>query len=221
MSARIFLFTFSAIVLANISAFAFEGILKVNYHTYQGSEKLQDCQWMFKDKSCKFRITLQGEKDAVQTDVIPRLSDNHLLVYSTAPAADGKNYYASVDVKNVQPDPAYSFTSISIEALKDTMTLHGYLCKKYVIRTNRSITEMWLAMSDIPFYKYAAFFPSNFELAGLAKSNISGFPLKSITHDLAGNVIADFEVTEIIKKPMQASDFTVPAGYQEFSSNRE
>jgi hypothetical protein len=212
---------FITTLLSSLSAFAFEGIIKVNYHTYQGSEKLQDCQWMFKDKSCKFSITLQGEKEAVKTDIIPRMSDKHLLIYNTTPAADGKHYYASVDVKNVQPDPTFTFSSISVESLKDTMTLHGLLCKKYVIRTNRSTTEMWLSLSDIPFYQYAAFFPSNFELAGLAKAGISGFPMKSITHDLGGNVLADFEVTEIIREALPDAAFSVPSGYQEFSAHRE
>lgn len=216
-----FLAVLSSLLTVSLWAGPFEGVINVKYNSYNGSDVMNDCHWYFKGDQCKFEVTVPVKDKSVNTCLIPRLSDKHLIVFSNSPAEDGKQYYSEVDLTSVKPDPAFVFSRVEIEKGTEAKSLNGYDCTHYIVRTDRSITDMWIAPIEVSFVKFASFFPSNYELIGMSKKSISGFPMKSVTKDLAGNVIADFEVTSLVKKTFNAADFSIPAGYLNYSDHRE
>jgi len=170
--------------------------------------------WYVSQTQCKLKMAYADDKVNTTTYFIPDAASGTLLTYSdgTAPGAQQKNYF-SIPVQNIKSNA--DVTRVNVTRTGETKTLGGMLCEKVIIKTNRSITEMWLTTDFKPdFYKFSPFFQSSIELLGLNQDGIQGVPLESTTKDNAGTVISSYTLVSAQNTELNAGDFTVPSDYK-------
>ncbi|MDB5281355.1 MAG: hypothetical protein JWO06_430 [Bacteroidota bacterium] len=204
----VFLLAFTA------SLFAANGIVVTQKYAGVAEKGSVTVTWYVTATQCKMKMDFQSADVTSTTWFIPDLSTGNLLTYGEGPvpAKVSKTYY-SIPAKSIQSN--LNVSRVSVNRTGETKTLMGMLCEKVIVKTNKTITEMWVTKDfKADYYKYYAFFQSSYELMGLSEESLQGFPLESVTKDLTGNVITSLNLTSAKSSDLTSADFNVPADYK-------
>jgi hypothetical protein len=204
---------FILLIFSSIMSFAFDGEIKLSYTYFNGGDfKVEEVSWLFKKDQAKMTMNMRDANGKLLvTSFIPEKNSKALTIYSNTPSSDGKNQYFQVDISKIEDLKKAEYRT---EKTTETKTILGYACEKYMVYSQSTITEMWVAKSiDIPYGSYASYFKTNAEIQGMALTGINGFPLESTTKSLAGNIIFQYMAQSVSGKSVDANQFNVPAGY--------
>ncbi len=211
-------------ILASVFSYslAFEGEIKIKYNQFNGPLKIDNASWFFKSDLSMFQLNMKNDNgELVKSSFIPDKKLNSLIIFGDLKAEDGKNYFYNIPVKSISKESYLSAEKVFVETTDEIKIINTYKCRKVVVKTEQNTTEMWVAQAlEVSFASLSSFFPANIEMLGMQKSKISGFPLKSVTKDLNGTVLFDFEVVSLSPSVLSVSDFLTPVGYID-SAKRE
>lgn len=198
-----------------VSAFAAKGLVVTQKYTDANVKADMTVTWYVSQSSCKMKMTFNDAKVNTVNWFFPDVVNSQLLTYGEGPVPAGvqKAYYA-IPVKNIQADKSIEVSRIKVERTAETKTMAGMNCEKILVKTNRTITEMWVTKDfKADYYKFYAFFQNSTELMGLSEEQIQGFPLASVTKDLSGKLISSAELISATPTEFTDADFKVPSDY--------
>ena len=169
--------------------------------------------WYVTNTQCKLKMDLHDDKVNTSNWFIPDLGQGALLSFPESTDGGDKVFY-SIPVQSISTKEAAP-NRIALNKTGETKTISGYVCEKVIVKTNKTITEMWLTKEFKPeLYKFANFFQSSYEFKGLGEESLEGFPMESTTRDLGGKVISSLSFVSATSADLKAEDFMVPADYK-------
>ncbi|MFN8288565.1 MAG: DUF4412 domain-containing protein [Chitinophagales bacterium] len=172
--------------------------------------------WYITDDACKMQMTFSDGKVNTVSDFIADRKGNQLLMFNEGTPSGGqaKTYFA-MPTNKIQPPKDMDVSGVKVTRTGETMQFGGVKCEKMVVSTTLTETEMWVTVDvKYPFYQYFPFFRSNYDILGLSAEKIKGFPVKSITKNLQGKVIASYDLVSVKQTEIADAEFTVPADYK-------
>jgi hypothetical protein len=203
------------IVMVNMAVFAAKGYVFTQKYTGASNANVT-VSWYVTDDKCKMKM-LFGNSDINSVSwFIPDFTGNLLLSYNEGAVPNGvsKAFY-KLPIDNVRVQGNNEFSRISIEKTTENKEIGGLVCDKYVVKTNKTETEVWVTRKFSPaFYRYYPFYKDNSALAGLYEGKVAGFPLESVTKDLTGKVVAAYHFVSAVEIELNDADFQVPAEYK-------
>jgi hypothetical protein len=203
------------IIAVSTNLFATQGLVVTQKYT-DASAKGATIQvtWYVTADQCKMKMSYADDKLNSNTYFIPDVAASKLLTYSDGqvPGATGNRYF-SVPLQSIKP--AINVSRVSVTQTGETKPVGGILCQKVIVKTNISVTEMWVTQNfKADFYKFFPFFQNSFELMALNQESLQGVPLESVTKDLGGKVISSYQLVSASESDLTSADLSVPAGYQ-------
>ncbi len=197
------------------SAFAGKGLIVIQkYVDANAKGSTVTVTWYVTATQCKMKMEFSDAKVNTVNWFIPDVANGKLLTYTegAVPVGTQKAFY-SIPVQSIKSD--MNASRLSVNKTVETKTVSGMVCEKIIVKTNRSITEMWVSKDfKADYYKFSSFFQNSFELMGLNEEKLQGFPLSSITKDNSGKVISSYDLISATSSELTESDFTVPAEYK-------
>ena len=197
------------------SLFANKGlVITQKYFDSNAKGSSVNISWYVTASQCKLKMEFSDTKVNTVNWFIPDVANSKLLTYTegAVPGGTQKAFY-SIPVQSIKSD--MNASRVSVGKTGETKTVSGMLCEKIIVKTNKSITEMWVTKDfKTDYYKFASFFQNSFELMGLNEEKIQGFPLSSVTKDNSGKVISSYDLISATSCELTESDFTVPAEYK-------
>jgi hypothetical protein len=208
---KIFSILFAVVVSTGL--FASKGMVITQTYTDAANRDAKiTVTWYVSQTQCKMSMAYADGKVNSTTFFIP--DGANLLTYSDgiAPGAAQKNYF-SIPVQSITGNSDISRVTVTHSG--ETKTLGGVLCEKVIIKTNKTLTEMWLTSDFKPdFYKFSPFFQNSIELMGLNQEALQGVPLESVTKDNGGVVIGSYTLVSAQSTELGTGDFMVPSDYK-------
>lgn len=197
----------------SLMAQQFEGEINADY--YQGkTDTRTDITWYLAPGKVALKMVMTSEKGEYTTKFIARKGSQKLHVLSKMP--NGKKLHHEIATSEISsPDNFPQLSSFNAQVQEETKNKAGYSCTKVVGESPESKTIAWMAKDiDFPFYEYADYFKSDYNLALLADIQTNGFPLQSVTTNNRGLVIESIEVKDVNKRDLEPTLFEVPADYK-------
>ncbi|MBK7148784.1 MAG: DUF4412 domain-containing protein [Bacteroidetes bacterium] len=172
--------------------------------------------WLVTNTSCKLKMQFPEAKGV--SHFIPDLKAGMLYTYNDGPTPDGvKKSFFAASLDKIQSSNETAVSRIVVKQTGETKDIGGFKCEKIIASTSKGDTEMWVTKDFKPeFYKYEAFFKSNWEMMALREERIKGLPLSSVTKDAAGNVLNAYEFVSITSTDISETEFSVPAAYSQY-----
>ena len=207
----------SIICLVLFVAFVFAGkglVVTQKYSDANAKGSSVNVPWYVTQTQCKLKMEFSDAKVNTVTWFIPDVASSKLLTYTegAVPSGAQKAFY-SIPVQSIKAD--MNASRVSVNRTGETKTVSGMVCEKVIVKTNKSITEMWVTKDfKADYYKFSSFFQNSFELMGLSEEKIQGFPLSSTTKDNSGKVITSYDLISATSSELTESDFAVPAEYK-------
>lgn len=201
--------------VVTILSFADKGIVVTQeYFDANAKGAKVNVTWYVTASQCKMKMEFSDVKVNTVNWFIPDASTNNLLMYAEGAVPSGaQKTFFSIPVQNIKAD--MNASRVSVNTTGETKTVSGMLCEKIIVKTNKSITEMWVTKDFKPdYYKFYPFFQNSFELMGLSEEKIQGFPLSSVTKGNTGKVISSCDLISVTSSELTESVFTVPAEYK-------
>ncbi len=198
---------------STLIAQGFEGVIKAEYYNAQNDSR-STVKWYIAEGKVALQMIMQSDRGKYVSTFIAQKSSQNLDILSKTP--DGKKLHHSIPTSEVsKPDQFPSVSDFEVMQKDETQTIQGYQCTKIAGESSSSKTIAWIAKGiDFPFYQYADYFKSDYNLALLSRLQINGFPLQSVTTDNRGMITEKVEVEEIQKKNLDPSVFQVPSDYK-------
>ncbi len=209
--------TLATLVMALQFAFAAKGLIVEQKYTSDnaiGSTIL--VTWYVTDDACKMKMTFSDGKVNTVSDFIPDRKGGQLLMFNEGNPTGGQaKTYFTMPTNKIQPPKDMETGSVKVTRTGETMEFGGIKCEKMVVSTTSTETEMWVTVEvKYNFYQYFPFFRSNYDILGLNSERIKGFPVKSITKNLQGKVVANYDLISVKQAEIADSEFVVPAEYK-------
>lgn len=205
----------SMMLIAAIGTFAAKGY--VFTQKYIGASNANvTVSWYVTDQNCKMKMLFGNAQLNSTSWFIPDFAGSQLLSYNEGAVPNGvsKAYY-KLPIDNVRVQGSNDVSRISVEKTTESKEIGGLTCEKYIIKTNKTETEVWVTKKIAPaFYRYYTFFKDHAALAGLNEGRISGFPLESVTKDLTGKVVSGYQFISATETELSDAEFKVPAEYK-------
>lgn len=201
--------------MAAVAAFAAKGY--VFTQKYVGASNANvTVSWYVTADNCKMKMVFGNQQINSTTWFFPDFAGNQLLSYNEGPVPNGvaKAYY-KLPIDKVRVEAGNEATRMVVEKTTESKQIGGLMCNKYVIRTNKTETEVWVTSKfDAAFYRYYPFFKDHSALAGLFDAKVSGFPMESTTKDLTGKVLNAYQFVSATEIELSDIDFKVPTEYK-------
>jgi hypothetical protein len=191
----------------------FEGVIKAEY--YQGkTDSRSDITWYLAPGKIALNMVMSSQNGNYTATFIARQGSNELDVLSQTP--DGKKLHHAIPASDISsPEHFPSYGSFEAQLQDETKNQAGYRTTKVVGESDESKTIAWVAKDiDFPFYQYADYFKSDYNIALLADIQMNGFPLQSVTTNNRGLIIESIEVEDVTERNLDPSVFKVPADYK-------
>lgn len=208
-------FVSSTLIMAAIAVFAAKGYVFTQKYIGVSNANVT-VSWYVTDENCKMKMIFGNAQLNSTSWFIPDMAGGQLLSYNegAVPAGVQKAYY-KLPVDKVRVQQSNEVSRITLQKAGETKNIGGINCEKYLIRTNKSETEVWVTQKFAPaFYKFSPFFKDHTALTGLAEENIKGFPIECTTKDLTGKVISAYQFVSATEVDLSEADFKVPAEYK-------
>lgn len=208
--------SFVTICSIAISALAFEGEVSIHYMGNTEQKENFNLTWYFSAGKYRLDVLYAGSESNGKASVFLPNGGNKVIIYNTNPSAalDYKYFNATVDkVPTVE--------EYKVIPTEETKTIAGFVCKKYVFKSFTGKTvESWITQDiDIDWTTIAAPLRMLPEARIMAKYEITGFPLETITRDESG-VVAQSTLISIKQRPQAQELFVIPEGYSEMEQQK-
>lgn len=203
-----------AIYFLTQSAFAGNGIVVQQKYVGNGTNANIVVTWHITADNCK--MTMKFGDDKVKSSITHFIPQNgNLLMYAEGEVPQGtKKTYFSTPIDKIKSPADANPSRVAVTKTGETKELGGFVCEKYIVKTNKSEAEIWVTKTvKFDLYKFYPYFPGNTDLMALHAENIQGVPLESVTKDLTGKVISRYELLSAQEKNLGETDFKVPAEY--------
>lgn len=191
----------------------FEGVISGEYYSAENDSRME-IEWYLASGNVALKMIMDSEKGRYITTFIARQESQQMDVLSKTP--QGTKLHHPIPLKEVKSSENFpAKSSFEVRQQGESKTISGRSCKKIVAESPESKTIAWLAKTiNFPFYQYADYFKSDYNLALLSQLSINGFPLQSVTTSNRGLIIESWEAKAIQKKSLSPSVFEVPADYK-------
>ena len=210
---QLILLPFCLLLSTCLMAQGFEGVVTAEHYNASADSRSQ-IKWELAPGKVALTMIMKGEQGEYTTTFIARKGSNKLHVLSATP--NGKKLHHPIPVQEITPTKNFpDASSFEVREQDQSKTIAGYNCTKVAAQSPESKTIAWVAKGiDFPFYKYAEFFKSDYNLAILSQLQIKGIPLQSVTTSNRGLIIESVEVQKVQEKSLAPSVFEVPNGYK-------
>lgn len=220
MKRKIFFFVpFFFLLQFNIpfsSAQQFEGIIRAEYFVAENNS-IVFLEWFF----APGMVALDMRQDSVRSPVKPstrfimKKDSVDMKILSTM--ADGKLYYSLMSEKDIRAGEGFTFNGFETVKTEEFSVFLNHNCRKLFSKTNSIKSTCWVAEDLVTnVIDYSRFLKSDYDILALRNWGISGFPLKSVTTTLEGDLISTMLVTEVISLKCNSSEFSIPPGAEEW-----
>ncbi len=188
--------------------------------TYSIKDDLVRIDMQIKDKSGKSAGGMGGMiMDAKKQEMIMLMPQQQMYMVHSLAAPTGQPGAAHEGADKV---PEYS-----LDKTGETETILGYKCEKFVMKTDKSSTAMWLTSELGGFMGSGSGGMGGFggrrgsgsQQAQAWEKALAGknmFPMRVVGSSPDGKESFRMEVTAVEKQSLPASDFQVPAGWRKF-----
>lgn len=205
------------LVVFNSRAQPFEGIIKAEYFVAE-SNSIIFLEWYI--TSSKIALEMRsGPEDSVKqsTRFIMQEDEDEMKVLSTMP--DGKKYFNIMEEKSIHAGEGFNYKSFETVRTEEFSVLLNYNCRKLFSKTNSIKSTCWVAEElEIYVIDYSKFLKSDYDILAMRNWDMKGFPIKSVTTTLDGELVSTMHVTEIIPQKLGKSEFEIPPGTEEWKS---
>lgn len=193
-----------------------KGIIATQKYSDANTSATITVTWYVTESNCKMKMEFSDGKINSINWFIPDLANRQLLTYTegAVPTGVAKTYFA-IPVQNIKAEKGAGEGRLRVEKTGESKSLSGMNCEKILVTTKENITEMWVTKDfTAGFFKFASFFQSSFELAGLSEERIPGFPLQSTTTDNGGKQINAYNLVSVTTTELSPANFAIPSEYQ-------
>ena len=204
------------LLLLSFFANAEKGIIATQKYFDANTSANITVTWYVTESNCKMKMEFSDGMANSVNWFIAAAANAQLLTYTegAVPSGVAKTYF-TIPIQNIKGDKVLGTSRVKVQKTGETKSLSGFNCEKLIVTTGQNTTEMWVTKDfSAGFFKFASFFQSSFELAGLSEERIGGFPLQSTTSAIGGKVINSYSLISASSSELNATDFTVPAENQ-------
>lgn len=221
-----FLLACALLAPSALTAADFEGSVHMQLSSGKKSDGVQDMDYRLKGNLVRIDMQLKDKSgkpdgaapgiimDSVKQEVIILMPEEKMYMVSSLKEAAAQ---ADAGKRSGGKTP-----EVTMVKTGETEKILGYNCEKYIMKSDKLITNMWLTGELGGFMslgsgasgmggRRAGQQAQAWEKA-LAGKNL--FPMRVVGASLDGKENFRMEVTAVEKKSMPASDFTVPAGWE-------
>jgi hypothetical protein len=202
-------------VLTIATAFAAKGYVFTQKYIGVSNTNIT-VSWYVTENNCKMKMIFGNGQLNSTSWFLPDMEGGQLLSYNEGPVPPGvqKAYY-KLPIDKLRVNSSNEVTRIAVQKTSESKEIGGLTCEKYIIKTNKTETEVWVTKKFSPaFYRYYPFFKDHAALAGLSEEKIAGFPIESVTKDLTGKTISAYQFISVNEAELSDADFKVPAEYK-------
>lgn len=195
----------------------FEGIIKAEYFIAE-SNSVIFLEWYIRPTGIALEMR-PGPKDSVKqsTRFIMQEDEDEMKVLSTMP--DGKKYYNIMEEKSIHAGEGFNYKSFETVRTDEFSVLLNYNCRKLFSKTNSIKSTCWVAENlETHVIDYSKFLKSDYDILAMRNWDMTGFPIKSVTTTLDGELVSTMQVKEIIPQKLSKSEFEIPPGTREWES---
>jgi hypothetical protein len=195
----------------------FEGIIKAEYFVAE-TNSVTYLEWFI----TPHRIALEmraGPKDSVvqSTRFIMQEDEDVMKILSTMP--DGKKYFNLMEDNSIHAGEGFNYKSFETVRTDEFSVLLDRNCRKLFSKTNSIKSTCWVAEDLVTnVIDYSRFLKSDYDILAMRNWDMTGFPLKSVTTTLDGELISTMIVKEIIPQKLSKSEFEIPPGTPEWKN---
>lgn len=194
----------------------FEGIIKAEYFVAENNSVVF-LEWFISPAQVALEMRAGINKDSIKqsTRFIMQEAEDEMKILSIMP--DGKKYFNTMEEKSIHAGEGFNYKSFETVRTDEYSVILDYNCRKLFSKTNSIKSTCWVADSlETNIIDYSKFMKSDYDILAMRNWDMKGFPLKSVTTTLNGDLVSTMIVTEIIPKKLNKSEFEIPAGTQEW-----
>ena len=130
---------------------------------------------------------------------------------------DGIIFFNTMEEKNIHAGEGFNYKSFETVRTDEYSVLLNHNCRKLFSKTNSIQSTCWVAEDmETNIIDYSKFLKSDYDILAMRNWDMKGFPLKSVTTTLNGDLVSTMIVTEIIQKKLSRSEFEIPPGTEEW-----
>lgn len=195
------LFCFFSLTL---SAQSFEGIVEMKQET---AGMTYQVKWYIRQDRIAYELFSQSGRGAMQLRFIPQPEKGTMLLITNGGNHSDKK---ELSTKDITPSAGIDITNLQIEEIGEPRSQGEFRkVKKLVVRSMAgTVTHVdYTTDIDVHFLKYAAFLKEDYGIQALAQSGRMGFPIRSVTRDEKGKVIAETKLIRVIHMKMSDAYF--------------
>jgi hypothetical protein len=201
-----------AIVVAgafSASAQSFEGVIEFKKQTATDTTN-----YIYYVKDNQVKIDEIGSKS--------HKVEGTFLVDMDAKTMTSLNHERKLYMANNNPAAPTSKGTFAVKKGQNVKNLQGYKCTEYTVTNQEegTIITYWLADGKFTFFEKMLRQLNRKDKSSVYFLQITDaknmFPMLSVQTDLTGKEVTKLEVTKITKKPLEASMFEIPKGYNKF-----
>lgn len=193
----------------------FEGIIRAEYFVAE-SNSITYLEWFITPQKIALEMR-SGPKDSVKqaTRFIMQEDEDEMKIVSTMP--DGKKYYNVMEENSIHAGEGFNYKSFETVRTDEFSVILDHNCRKLFSKTNSIKSTCWVAEDLVTsVIDYSRFLKSDYDILAMRNWDINGFPLKSVTTTLEGELVSTMQVKEIIPQKLSKSEFEIPPGTQEW-----
>lgn len=205
----------------NSNAQPFEGIIKSEYYISETNTTIQ-LTWFITPKQIALEMqpeTDSGSSPSVIRRFIMREDEDIMYVLSIMP--DEKKYFTPMEEKSIHAGEGFNYKSFETVKTDEFSVINNYKCRKLFSKTNSIKSTCWVAEDlQTNVIDYSKFMKSDYDILAMQNWDINGFPLKSVTTTLDGELISTMIVKEIIPQKINKKEFEIPEEAKEWKSEK-
>ncbi len=203
--------------LSIINCFAqpFEGIIKSEFFVAENNS-ITFLTWYI--TSTKVALEMKPETDSSTTPQITRFimheGDDEMKILTLMP--DGKKYFTLMEEKSIHAGEGFNYKSFETVKTDEFSVLLEQKCRKLFSKTNSIKSTCWVAEDLVThIIDYSKFMKSDYDILAMHNWDMTGFPMKSVTTTLSGDLVSTMIVKEIIPQKISKSEFEIPKDAKE------
>lgn len=194
----------------------FEGIIKADYFVAE-SNSVIFLTWYISSGRIALDMGQGNHRDSIvqSNRFIMEEGEDILKIVSVMP--DGKKFYTLMEENSIHAGEGFNYKSFETVRTDEFAVLMDYNCRKLFSKTNKIKSTCWVAEKlETHVIDYSRFLKSDYDILAMRNWDITGFPIKSVTTTLDGELVSTMIVTEIIPKKLAKTEFEIPPGTPEW-----
>ncbi len=216
MRQKIFFLIVFGINICCVFAQPFEGTIRAEYFVAE-SNSVVFLEWFFSPGRVALEMRPSLNKDSVKqsTRFLMEEDGDEMKILSTMP--DGKKYFNTMEETSIHAGEGFNYKSFETVKTEEFSVLLNNKCRKLFSKTNSIKSTCWVAENlEINIIDYSKFLKSDYDILAMRNWDMKGFPLKSVTTTLHGDLVSTMLVTEINPKKLEKKEFEIPSGTEEW-----